>query len=393
MKLTDKRLTALVTAFFLALYFVSALSVLFRDGFHHYVYLAEAFSRGRLDLRLPARDAHEFSDSYDDVAFHNGRFYLGLPPAPALFLLPFSPLGRSALPARLGAVVLGAASAAGAFLLLGRLGADRAKQLWLTALFGAGTVHWFVASHGSAWYLAQVAAVFFLLAALRAALGGRGLAAGLCLAGAFLSRQLTILAFPALLALLIESRPQKKTRPVLSLALGTALGVFLYLLYNWARFGDALQTGYAYHLITGDAVIQFQRYGLFHPHYLPRNLYTLLFMPPKLSDAFPYFFPSPQGMALVFTSPALVYAFRAPGRVGSTRALWFSVLLIVGLQLFYCNNGSWQFGYRFLLDALPLLMVLVARGTPSSLSRPARVLISLSVLANLYGVIMLRALA
>lgn len=392
MQLGEKSRFGLLVLFFLAVYFVSSLPVVFKDTFHHYVYLADAFSRGQLNLRLPARGEHDYRDSFDDIAVYDNRFYLALPPAPALVLFPFIGLGGVHLNARLITVCLGAVGAGLCWLLLKREQPGQRARLRLTLLFGLGTVYWFVAAHGGAWYLAQICAVTFLLGSLLAAQRGRGLAGGLLLAGAFLCRQLTLLALPALLALLGESPRGRNTRQRLLALLGAAAGVFLYLLYNQLRFGNPLETGYAHHLIRGEAVIQFQRYGLFHSHYLSRNLYTLLLMPPKFLGRFPFIYPRPEGMALIFTSPALFYALLAPFRDRGTALLGISAALILSAQLFYCNNGAWQFGYRFILDALPLLIILTARGMRRPLSRTAGFLIAFSVAANLYGVILLRNL-
>jgi len=284
---------------------------------------------------------------------------------------------------------------------MGKLGCSFSKRIWLTGLFALGTVHWFVASHGGAWYMAQICAVFFLLLAILAAFRpGFSFGAGLLLGGAFLSRQLTILTFPFFLALLAYSSQseQKKQngaslgRAWLFFALGLSLGVGIYFTYNYLRFGNVLQTGYAYHKIRGAAILQFERYGLFHTHYLPRNIYTVLFLAPKLIKKFPYFLPTMYGQALIFTTPALLYAFKAKGPKRLLSALWISVILVFTIQLFYCNNGSWQFGYRFILDILPLLMILIAWGTPDPFKPATISVFILSLLLNLHGVIFLRNL-
>ncbi|HOO77902.1 MAG TPA: hypothetical protein PK636_01165 [bacterium] len=392
--LSDKHTgLVLVAGISLILYLVSALPVIFEDTFHHYVYLADAFAHGRLNLALPSAGVHDRPDSFDDIAVYRNRFYLGLPPLPAIFILPLIPWRGVHADARAVAVLLGAVNVGLCFRLLEKIVRDRSKIYWLTAFFGAGTVHWFVASHGGAWYFAQVCAVFFLLLGLNAAFSGHGAAAGFALAGAFLCRQLSILALPAFLGITaVSGGGIGRPRRLFWVLLGAAGGVFVYLCYNFLRFGSPFETGYGYHCITGAAVIQYQRYGLFHPHYLPRNLYTLLFMPPRLTDGFPWFRPTPAGQALIFTSPALFYAFKAGFRSWENRAIWVSAAGIVAAQLFYCNNGSWQFGYRFILDSLPLLMVLIARGTPPSLTLGARAVIVLSILFNCWGIVALRNL-
>ena len=55
--------------------------------------------------------------------------------------------------------------------------------------------------------------------------------------------------------------------------------------------------------------------------------------------------------------------------------------------LLYYNTGWWQFGYRFSLDFMVPVMVLLALAAGKGLSANFRLLISLGVLGNLYGVL------
>lgn len=70
--------------------------------------------------------------------------------------------------------------------------------------------------------------------------------------------------------------------------------------------------------------------------------------------------PDPEGMSLLFTTPALIYLGRArwlsPLMVGAWVALG---LLLIPLLLYY-NTGWWQFGYRFSLDFMVPVLVLLA---------------------------------
>ena len=60
----------------------------------------------------------------------------------------------------------------------------------------------------------------------------------------------------------------------------------LLLLYNQVRFGSPLENGYRFHAMGEGFRTDFQQYGLFHLHYLPRNVfYELLTYPLPLRDA------------------------------------------------------------------------------------------------------------
>ena len=67
--------------------------------------------------------------------------------------------------------------------------------------------------------------------------------------------------------------------------------------------------------------------------------------------------------------------------------LWLSIALALLPSLLYFNTGSYQFGYRFALDWLPLGVLLVALGTGGELRWWGKALIVVSALMHLCGVL------
>jgi len=67
--------------------------------------------------------------------------------------------------------------------------------------------------------------------------------------------------------------------------------------------------------------------------------------------------------------------------------LWLSIGLVQLPSLLYFNTGSYQFGYRFALDWLPLGVLLVGLGVGRRLRWWGRALIIGSVLMHLWGVL------
>jgi hypothetical protein len=67
--------------------------------------------------------------------------------------------------------------------------------------------------------------------------------------------------------------------------------------------------------------------------------------------------------------------------------LWLAVALVLVPSLLYFNTGSYQFGYRFALDWLPLGVLLAALGTDGRLHPWGMALVVLSVLMHLWGVL------
>lgn len=249
----------------------------------------------------------------------------------------------------------------------GRSGRTRSEDLWTTALLAFGSVYFFAAVQGSVWFAAHVVAtacvclyVLFSLDARRPA------AAGLCLGLAFLSRPATVFLLPffAIEAWSAWRRSATGSGSASSLARSLArflvpLGICLALAmaHNAARFGDPFEFGHRFLQIRWRSRIE--TWGLFDLHYLPRNLTVFFASLPWLYEMPPFVRISRHGLALWFTSPNLLWSV-APKRVDSTvLGLWAAVISTAACGLLYQNTGWVQFGYRFALDYLPLLFVLV----------------------------------
>ena len=65
-------------------------------------------------------------------------------------------------------------------------------------------------------------------------------------------------------------------------------------------------------------------------------------------------------MSLLVTSPNLAYVVAPAERSHLTRPLWITIALAALPGLLYQNSGYIQFGYRFSLDYMIYLMMLLA---------------------------------
>jgi hypothetical protein len=150
--------------------------------------------------------------------------------------------------------------------------------------------------------------------------------------------------------------------PILVVALGLAL-------YNYARFGNVLEQGYALQLVPLGALAQARSYGLLSWIHIPGNLYYLLLSVPQpvFLDSlthilrYPFIKLNPWGMSIFVTSPYLLYLFGLRYRDFVSRALLVAVVVILLPLLLYYGIGYWQFGYRYALDFFPLLFWLLLR--------------------------------
>jgi hypothetical protein len=362
-------------------------------GGDSFVPLADAFLHGRLSIPVdrpwlelvPAPDGGQFSP---------------FPPVPALVLLPVVALtgllGAGEVAPNIMAAIIGAANVGLVFWLLGRIGVEfRARQL-LTIGF-AFTTHWWVAGMAGTHLYAQTVAVFFLLLALHVALSRRWpLAAGLLLGLAAGSRLPTGLALPLLLACYADGwRP---TRAQAMLLAGLALPALLLAWYNLARFGSPFDFGYGRIPSGEDGLVTDEpwfSHGLISPLYIPRHLYAILLQSFEWVNNAPFLRPNLTGLALTLSAPFLFLA-AAAWRVRERQPLVPVALVSVALILLPdVMHGSWgfaQFGYRFALDAIPLLVLLLGWAYRERASAWLVAAVAIGVVVHAYGIYVINVL-
>lgn len=344
--------------------------------------LADAFLHGRLLI-----DARPWLELVPLA----GGWAVPFPPAPALTYLPVvAIMGSRPFSAELSVSVmpalLGGASVSLVYVLLrGRLQLDIVPALWLTVAF-ATTTWWWVAGMGGTHHYAQVCAVFFLLIALLLALGQRWpMVAGLFFALAVASRLPTGFALPVFLYLFRD-----RWRWAWFLA-GAAPVAAAVAVYNAARFGSVFDFGYARIPSGATGVVTdepWYRSGLENPIYIPRGLWAMLMAGPSLDWTNPpYVRPNILGTSLLLTAPFLLWAFAARGRL----AVWCGIGAagIILVDLMHGNPGFAQFGYRFILDAVPVLLVLIGLAIRGGVSVPFRAAVLAGTAFSAYGIIVI----
>jgi hypothetical protein len=92
---------------------------------------------------------------------------------------------------------------------------------------------------------------------------------------------------------------------------------------------------------------------------------------------------SQHGMSLFVTSPTLAYTVAPAEKSRLALPLWLTVLATALPSLLYQNSGYIQVGYRFSLDYMVFLIMLLAVGN-RPLSRLFKGLVLLSIPINLF---------
>lgn len=363
----------------------------FSDGSSNlHAHQAQAFLQGRVDL----------SGNFTDTAVFGKRYYSPFPPFPAVLLTPLVALfGNVAINVLVVSTALTLLNLFVFNRVLVRFDIDPDTRIWLAMAFFLGTAYWlaFLGSDG-VWFFSQIVAVTFILLAIREALGrGRGLLAGLFLGCAFLSRQLAILAAVFIFVALFETyKSDSSTRRILNLAGFMSmilLSIGIYLGFNYLRFGNPFDAGYAYIDHVGPLRIRFDQYGLFNPAYIFFNAAYMFFQGPHLVFADDSLLPQgmdPFGTSLLFASPFVLFAFLARWKKSLLFGAWASIVLILVAQLLYYNNGWVQSNaQRFSLDFMPILILLVALSLASINRRLFRYSVVYAVLLNTFVYLLL----
>jgi hypothetical protein len=364
-----------------------------------YVYLAHSFLQGRTDLVILPKS------TFDLILFKD-KWYVPGGITPALLLLPFVAVFGKTFSDVLFGVFIGALNVAMMSSLLSELVENKSTRFWLTILFAFGTVHWWLASVGSVWFNAQLVALLFMILFVRDAIQNKSWLAGLWLGLAFLSRPPTI--FSALFYLvLILSREYtinnilKKMIPF-GLMLTGCVGIMLA--YNYLRFENPMDFGYAYVHGTNALTNTFARSGGFNTQYMPCNIYvSLLGTPntdlplPKINEVCSYLGPitrdfgklsrtfNPLGMSIFLSTPAFLLIFRAKLRNNLVLPAWAGMIGILLPLWMYHTTGWVQFGYRYTTDFMVFLFILLG----SSIQQTRyleKILIGLSVIMGAIGV-------
>lgn len=387
----------------------------------HFVAQAEAWIHGRLDLerwpegaddpailehvvlddgavvsgrRLLRTDAFRVAGG-EDVPMARVRgsrpaeFHVAFPPFPAAVFVPIVLVFGPAVSDVLVTAVAGALVPVLFLVVLGRLRARGLSQrtpsdeLWLALLLSFGTVLFYSAVQGRVWYTAQVFAVDLCLVYVWASIDAeRPFLAGSCLALAFLTRAPMLFMFPLFVGEMWRTARLGQWRRWATFAAPVAAAGVLAAWHNYARFEDALEFGHSYLRVRQQ--LDIERYGLFDVHYVARNATAAFALLPDLRSEPPYISVSGHGLAIWFTTPALVLLAGAWPRKPFQYGLWITAASVGIWTLLYQNTGWFQFGFRFSLDYIVFLVLILAVDA-RPLTRLAQGLIVASIAVNLFG--------
>ena len=349
---------------------------------NHYVHLTDAWLHGRLDLGglAPGNNDWACFDTERQAPCPgnarklagNDRFkwFVSFPPFPAVLLTPLVAVFGTDLPDRFVWALFAGLAPALLFFVLGTLRrrglstCSTREDLVLTTLFGVGSVFFFVAVQGTVWFSAHVVASILICLYLYGAIETKHpMLAGVALGLLFLTRPTALLLGVLFLLQTLELSRRDRSDAIKRLVhFGVPVAVLLCIAawHNYARFGDPTEFGHRFLQVRWRGRIE--TWGLFSFHYLPRNLAIFLASMPWWLGTSPFIRISGHGLALWFTTPNLLWSLFPKRPTRLTAHLWLAIIPVALADLLYQNSGWVQFGYRFALDYLPLVFVLIAVG-------------------------------
>ncbi len=350
--------------------------------YNNFVLLADTLAHGHLAINWPGE--------YIDAVLYRGNYYVIEAPMPAILLLPVVKLLGTNVNQTLLAVLLSGVAVGAGWELCERLGIPSRTNVWLCVFLLAGTDLLWCGMLGDVWLIAHVSAVCFTLLALVELAGKRRgwLVAlfGIC---AFESRFSMILALPVY-AYLVALPGERGTdsalevrRRLFGFCLTLVPAVVLWIVYNEARWGTFTDIGYAqwYHRDQAG-----QPSGSpFRLQYVPYQLQSFFLQFPTWLGTYPWLKPEITGIALTWTSPALVLAFLAQEPRRFVVGMWSATLLVAVPSFLYYVNGFTQFGMRHALDFEPFMFALMAIGLRNGLPIWGKILIAYSSSVGLWG--------
>lgn len=338
---------------------------------NYFNYLSYSFLNKRLDLINPIWNS--------DLSPFNGKIYMYWGPPPVILILPFISLfGLNFSDTLYTAIISSFAPLIFYFILeeldkLGLTNISNYKKLILTFFLAFGTSAFILSVNGGVWFTSQAISILYIFIAILFLLKFKRIKrlifmimATIFLDLAIWSRTSLIFYLPFFLINILTVKNLKT-----SLLLFLLIGLFFFIsysTYNYLRFGDILETGFSFNQGVREVKENGSKYGVINQKFIPRNLYYMFLNFPRLNSDFPYLQFDYWGNSIFSTSPLfLILIIILKKKYWQKPLLLFngstilSIIATISLLLVYFNTGYLQFGSRYLMDIVPLLLILLAQ--------------------------------
>jgi hypothetical protein len=254
------------------------------------------------------------------------------PPLPLIPMLFLTPLGIheiwfARMMASLSAIVM--------WKIVYDLSKNKGRASILMLFYVLTTPMMFFSAHEGSWFTAQVMGVIVIQLAWIMYVREKWRFAGFLVGLAALCRLNLGLVTGSIL--LLELLRRKKYREMFAMGVAIVPAVMVYGWWNYFRFGDLLQSGYA--LIQGVTTEPWYQYGVINWRYIPGNLVKFVTQYNTRGD----------GLGIVWAQPFLLLL---PLLITQNWLLFGVGSANFVMVLAHGYWGAWQFDFRFLFDSL-----------------------------------------
>jgi hypothetical protein len=324
----------------------------------------------------------------DERAEYNGKIYISFPPAPTFIELPFALLLGRNTPNTLTLLLFTWLAMLFSFFILLKLTGNRTLSLFASFSFFWGSQILYLSLTGAVWDQGQLYGLFFALTAILILLYTEK-KIGIAIGAFFLGLAVGCRPFYLVMALFYAYQAYKRfPKPGTFVYVICGLlppGIF-YAIYNFVRFGSFFEFGHKYLSWYKDNPTD----GLVNLKFFIQDFYYALINLPEWDSARGILSFHGMGTSLLFVAPFILLGFVYFFKPGiSLREKLISGISIFGiwfLLLLHDTNGWYQFGYRFSVDLIPLLIFFF--GCAFKKDHLYLVPISVfSVIINIYGAI------
>lgn len=325
-----------------------------------------------------------------DIAAYYNNFYVYFGPLSSILLMPFAFFFKDTFPQ----VTIGVGSMVASFIAIyfisKKFKFSSLDSLWLSLFFVFSSVLFSSSVINITAYQVEALGVPLILFSIWTYLSKKhSLLIGLFIGLAVMTRITLILGVVFFFFELLQKRFSMKQ--FLFMLIPIIIALSLLGTYNNRRFHSVFETGYNYINSINEAPLgENLKYGDKNIIHIPANLYSFLIMAPEpLKEKgsafilkFPYLKLSPWGVAIWFTSPLLLLLLcKFKKGTYTISAALASIALALPVFTWY-SIGYAQVGYRYALDFLPFIFLLLIPSLSPKLSKTAILLIILGVIFN-----------
>lgn len=349
------------------------------------VFQAEAFLKGNLQIE----------EYFWDVAIYKDNYYVTYPPFPALLMTPLVAIWGTGVNSLLISFIATCLSMVVLYRILHHYMNDSNAKSWVFAGFFFGSPYWYAFLTSDYIYSFAHIICTTLLLLLLLELSGKQRMGWIAFywSMAFMTRQMTLFYGIIIIYFVLSNHQPGAYRKLAFIGSTFILVTLAYLVINYLRFDNPLETGYSYLSYSGTIKSRVESFGLFSYKYFFFNFYHMFIkghhliftgnelIRPGGIDLY--------GTSILAASPFVVFAAKADAPQKMRIFFWLTITLIITGLLFYHNNGWMQVNsQRFALDFFPALIILIAaasKNTPLWLLR-LTVLYSISLNALSFAI-------